>query len=201
MTSEAAYRLHTSLVKWEPTGKSCSLTNGARGYGAVEPSSFAITAVKDALLAIFSRPLINHLTPPRGATDRAADGQMSHDKSSARRWHQSLCDAVFPTACSVPRDPIWQLLRSHLLCFLCCLIIPDCHYSSLFHSGRRRRRVRWKEKKRGKDGEINRRLPRRIQIFAQTPVKPTRDVIVENRSNWKQMLERRIIWDGSVSQN
>lgn len=95
MTSEAAYRLYTSHVKWEQTGKSCSLTNGARMYGAVEPDSFAIAAVKDALLAIFSRPVINHLTPPRGATDRAADGQMSHDKSSACRWHQSLAMPFF----------------------------------------------------------------------------------------------------------
>lgn len=140
-------------------------------WTAVEPDSFTIAAVKDALEAIFSRPVINHLTPPRGATDRAADGQMSHDKSSARRWHQSLAKPSFRLLATSRETQSDNSFAPIFLCFLCCLIIPDCHYfsSSLFRS-RRRRRVQWKEQKRGKDAEINRRLQRCIQIFAQTPL-------------------------------
>lgn len=95
MTSYADCIYH--LLSETRRGKRCSLTNGAKANNAVKLDSSAAAAVEDALQAIFSRPVINHFAPLRGATDRAADGQMSHDKSSTRRWHQSHAKPSFPT--------------------------------------------------------------------------------------------------------
>lgn len=160
--------------------------------------------VKDALLAISSRPVINHLNPPRGATDRAADGQMSHDKSSARRWHQSLATTSFrlpAPSCETQSDnsfapisSVFSLLFNYPWLSL-FLFVP---FGKKEEKGVAERR---KKKEEAKMEKLIADCHAVFQIFAQTPVKPMRDVIVENRSNWKQMLERRIIWDGSVSQN
>lgn len=108
------------------------------------------------------------------------------------RWNLSTqvasipCEAFFPTP-SVLRDTCDNSFAS----IFCCLITPDCHYSSLFCAEKRKRA---KTQKLIVDchGDLN---------LCSDPVKSMRDVIVENRSNWKQMLGRRIISDGSVSQN
>lgn len=159
--------------------------------------------VEDALLAIFSWPVINHLNPPRGATDRAADGQMSHDKSSARRWHPSLVTTSFRLPASsretqsdnsfAPISSVFSLLFNYPWLSL-FLFVPFGKREEKGAAGRRK-------KKEAKMEKLIADCHGVFKIFAQTPVKPMRDVIVENRSNWKQMLERRIIWDGSVSQN
>lgn len=114
---EATLLLCTSHNKWDQTGESYSLDKHAavRCHKAKFPS---FTAVKVALLAIFSRSMINHFPPLRGAADTAADSQMSHDKSPARRWHQSPAmpslwlPAPVAAVASVHWDTIWQLLRS-----------------------------------------------------------------------------------------